>query len=60
MSTRTPDASTRAFARLEAPAEEILARFGSNHIHAVPGDHVASLRHVCQFLGIAFDGFGGA
>ncbi|UGS34060.1 L-fucose/L-arabinose isomerase family protein [Capillimicrobium parvum] len=49
-----------AFARMEAGPEEILTRFGSNHIHAVPGDHVASLRHVCQFLGIAFDGFGGA
>ena len=24
------------------------ARFGSNHIHAVPGDHVATLRRVCR------------
>ena len=28
-----------AFARLDAPAEDFLARFGANHIHAVPGDH---------------------
>jgi L-fucose isomerase len=49
-----------AFARLDAPAEEILQRFGSNHIHAVPGDQVLALRRVCDFLDIAFDGFGGA
>ena len=28
-----------AFARLDAPAEDFLARFGANHIHAIPGDH---------------------
>jgi L-fucose isomerase len=49
-----------AFARLDAPAEEFLGRFGSNHIHAVPGDHVAELRAVCRLLGIRYDGFGGA
>jgi L-fucose isomerase len=47
-----------AFARLEASADEVLERFGSNHIHAIPGDHVTALRHVCQFLGIHFDAFG--
>jgi len=26
-----------AFARLDAPAETFLSRFGANHIHAVPG-----------------------
>ena len=55
-------ASTRvwphAFARLDADADEILRRYGSNHIHAVPGDHVNSLRHVCRHLDIDFDGFG--
>ncbi|RFU82300.1 fucose isomerase [Streptomyces triticagri] len=49
-----------AFARLQAPAEEFLTRFGSNHIHAVPGDHVADLRAVCDQLGIRYDGFGDA
>jgi L-fucose isomerase len=48
-----------AFARLDAPHDEILRRFGSNHIHAVPGDRVDALRHVCRFMGVRFDGFGG-
>ena len=29
-----------AFARFDAGADEILGRYGSNHVHAVPGDHV--------------------
>lgn len=48
-----------AFARLDAPADEMLGRYGSNHIHAVPGDVVAELLHVCRFLELDFDGFGG-
>jgi L-fucose isomerase len=48
-----------AFARLTASAEEILSRFGCNHIHAVPGDHVDGLRDVCRLLDVDFDGFGG-
>jgi L-fucose isomerase len=47
-----------AFARLEAAPEEILARYGSNHIHAVPGNHVAALREVCRFLDVDFDPIG--
>jgi L-fucose isomerase len=47
-----------AFARFEAPAEEILSRYGSNHIHAVPGDRVGELRAVCSYLDVDFDGFG--
>ncbi|WP_419995977.1 L-fucose/L-arabinose isomerase family protein [Streptomyces boninensis] len=49
-----------AFARLNASAEEFLSKFGSNHIHAVPGDYVADLRNVCAQLGIRYDGFGDA
>jgi L-fucose isomerase len=49
-----------AFARLEASADEILGRYGSNHIHAIPGDHVATLRIVCELLEIDYDGFGSA
>jgi L-fucose isomerase len=49
-----------AFARMDASAEEILSRYGSNHIHAVPGDHVEELRIICQLLDINYDGFGGA
>ena len=49
-----------AFARLDAGAEEVLGRYGSNHIHAVPGDHVDALRHVCGNLDVDFDGFGSA
>jgi L-fucose/D-arabinose isomerase len=47
-----------AFARFTASADEILDRFGSNHIHAVPGDRVAELREVCRLLDVEFDGFG--
>jgi L-fucose/D-arabinose isomerase len=49
-----------AFARMEAGAEEILSRYGSNHIHAIPGDHVEELRLVCKLLDVDYDGFGGA
>lgn len=47
-----------AFARLEASADEILGRYGSNHIHAISGDHVDALRATCRFLDVDFDGFG--
>jgi L-fucose isomerase len=47
-----------AFARLSAAADEILGRYGSNHIHAVPGEHVDELRAVCRYLDVDFDGFG--
>jgi len=49
-----------AFARLEADASELLGRYGSNHIHAVPGEHVGTLREVCRLLDVDFDGFGSA
>ena len=49
-----------AFARLDAPVEDILTRFGSNHIHAIPGEHVAALRNVSRLLGIEYDGLGSA
>jgi L-fucose isomerase len=48
-----------AFARFDADATEILGRYGSNHIHAVPGDHVDALRELCGLLDVDFDGFGG-
>jgi L-fucose isomerase len=49
-----------AFARLGVGAEAFLSRFGANHIHAVPGDHVDELRAVCAMLGIDYDGMGEA
>ena len=49
-----------AFARFDASAEEILTRYGSNHIHAVPGDRVGELRVLCDLLDVDYDGFGGA
>ena len=49
-----------AFARFEATADEFLGRYGANHIHAVPGDHIEELRIACRLLGIDFDGFGSA
>jgi L-fucose isomerase len=47
-----------AFARFDATPDEVLSRYGSNHIHAVPGNHVEALRAVCRLLSIEFDGFG--
>ncbi|WP_425568291.1 hypothetical protein, partial [Nonomuraea rubra] len=47
-----------AFTRLHVPATEFLSRFGSNHIHAVPGDYVTELEAVCKQLGVEFEGFG--
>lgn len=44
-----------AFARLDAPGDVFLSRFGSNHLHAVPGDHRAEMRAVAQQLGIHLD-----
>jgi L-fucose/D-arabinose isomerase len=49
-----------AFARMDASADEILSRYGSNHIHAIPGYHVEELRAVCKLLDVDYDGFGGA
>jgi L-fucose isomerase len=49
-----------AFARMDASADEILSRYGSNHIHAIAGDRVDVVRVVCQFLGVDYDGFGRA
>jgi L-fucose isomerase len=47
-----------AFAHLDTASAEFLGRYGSNHIHAVPGDHVDSLKQVCRLLDVDFDGFG--
>jgi L-fucose isomerase len=47
-----------AFARFDAEAAEVLGRYGSNHIHAIAGDHVESLRNVCRLLDVDFDGYG--
>ena len=49
-----------AFAKMEADADEILSRYGSNHIHAIPGDHVEELKVVCRLLDVDYDGFGAA
>jgi L-fucose/D-arabinose isomerase len=48
-----------AFARFEADVAEVLGRYGSNHVHAVPGNHVGALREVCRLLDVDFDGLGG-
>ncbi|MBB6379937.1 L-fucose isomerase [Pseudonocardia eucalypti] len=44
-----------AFARLDAPAEQFLANFGANHIHAVPGDRRPEMRAAAALLGIRLD-----
>ncbi|MGH3494833.1 MAG: fucose isomerase, partial [Sciscionella sp.] len=41
-----------AFARLDAPAESFLSRFGANHIHAIPGDHVDVLHTIAGLMEI--------
>jgi L-fucose isomerase len=46
-----------AFARLDAPASVFLSRFGANHIHAIPGDHRATVRAACSLLGVTLDEF---
>jgi len=47
-----------AFARFTADPEDVLERYGANHIHAVPGNHVAALRSFCRLTGVSFDPFG--
>jgi L-fucose isomerase len=49
-----------ALTRFEADEAEILGHYGSNHIHAVPGDQVETLRLVCRFLDVDFVGLGTA
>ncbi|MDA8392664.1 MAG: L-fucose/L-arabinose isomerase family protein [Actinomycetota bacterium] len=48
-----------AFTRIEASESEFLAKFGANHIHAVPGDHMDDLRAVSELLGIRFESLAG-
>jgi L-fucose isomerase len=48
-----------AFARLEASAAQFLSRFGANHIHAIPGDHLATLTATADLLGIRVDNLAG-
>jgi L-fucose isomerase len=47
-----------AFTRLDATADQFLSRFGANHVHAVPGDHVAALQSVCALLDVDFQYLG--
>ena len=44
-----------AFARMKAPAEVFLSRFGANHIHAVPGDITTELAAICRFLDVRLE-----
>lgn len=48
-----------AFARFSGvDPGEFLRRYGSNHIHAVPGDHVEELVRVADLLEVDADAFG--
>lgn len=49
-----------AFVTFDADANNFLAQFGANHIHAVPGDRVAELRSACAMLGVDWAGMGGS
>lgn len=44
-----------AFTRFTAPADRFLARFGANHIHAVPGDVSSELSSACRMLDIGVE-----
>jgi L-fucose/D-arabinose isomerase len=44
-----------AFTRFDAPAAAFLDRFGSNHIHAIPGDWTGELKAVCRLLDVDID-----
>ena len=47
-----------AFARFAADASTILSRYGSNHIHAVPGDYVEELRILSDWMDVDFEELG--
>lgn len=47
-----------AFARLDADPDDVLGRYGANHIHAVPGDHVQELKALCRIADIDYDPIG--
>ncbi len=51
---------SHAFARFSADSGEILGRYGSNHVHGVPGDWTRDLRGVCRLLDIDVDTLGEA
>ncbi len=47
-----------AFVRMEATADQVLSRFGSNHIHAVPGEHRPALRAFCRLADVDYEDLG--
>jgi hypothetical protein len=49
-----------AFARMDASADEILSCYGSNHIHAIPSDHVEKVCALCKLLDVDYHEFGAA
>ncbi len=49
-----------AFVRMAVDPDEMLSRFGANHIHAVPGDHLLALRAFCHLADVDYDGLGAA
>ena len=49
-----------AFVRMAVDPDEMLSRFGANHIHAVPGDHLRALRAFCHLADVDYDGLGAA
>jgi L-fucose/D-arabinose isomerase len=55
---RTTSTWPHAFARFTASQNEVLSRFGANHIHAVPGNFVPELRAACRMLDVELDEIG--
>jgi L-fucose isomerase len=41
-----------AFVKLECSGDTFLQNYASNHIHAVYGDYVEELKHVCRNLDV--------
>jgi L-fucose isomerase len=45
------------FVRLSAPAEKLIPRLGSNHVHGVAGDYAAELLKFCELTDIEAEPF---
>jgi L-fucose isomerase len=44
-----------AYLRVQGSPEGLIAKYGSNHVHAVDGDYMPELERVCQHLAIGFE-----
>jgi len=47
-----------AFVKINVEPENLIKKYGSNHVHAVTGDYVNELIEVCNLLDIKYEVFG--